>query len=314
MREVLTLAETAAATHLPVLVEGETGVGKERVARVIHEGSDRASGAFVAFNCAALQETLLESELFGVKRGAFTGAHQDRPGLFEAAHGGTLFLDEVGELAPAAQAALLRALQEGEVRRVGETRSRKVDVRVVAATNRELTEEVRAGRFREDLYYRLAVFPIRVPALRERPEDLEALVRCFVSRSAARQGKEIAGVDPKALSCLVRSPWPGNVRQLENELERAVALATAGGWIGREHLSEAVQAPSLQARPKLAPGGSLKERVRAFERACIEAALHESGGNGARAARALGVTRQLLHRRIHDLGLERGEFAASAAC
>jgi transcriptional regulator with GAF, ATPase, and Fis domain len=314
MSDVLALAEVASGTDLTVLIEGETGVGKERVARAIHAGSHRAGAAFVAVNCGALQESLLESELFGVKRGAFTGAHCDRPGLFEAAHGGTLFLDEVGELGPAGQVALLRALQEGEIRRVGDTRSRRVDVRVVAATNRDLAAEVEAGRFREDLYYRLTVFPIRVPALRERPEDVMALAERFAERSSARQGRAVVGIEPEALEKLAACDWPGNVRQLENELERAVALAPEGGSIGLACLSQRVSSARSRPTRVLSASGSLKERVRAFERDCIEAALQESRGNGASAARALGVTRQLLHRRIHDLGLERGRFAVSAAC
>src|SRR5581483_5491851 len=222
MREVLALVQKVAASKATVLIEGETGTGKELVARAIHAASDRRENLFVAVNCAALSEGILESELFGHRRGAFTGAVADRKGLFEVADGGTLFLDEISETTPALQAKLLRVLQEGEVRPVGENLPRPVDVRIVAATNRKLEEEVKAGRFREDLYYRLRVFPIHLPPLRERREDIPALARHLVARLAAQLKKPVGPPTPEALAILARYPFAGNVRELANELERAM--------------------------------------------------------------------------------------------
>src|SRR6185369_9493165 len=225
MAEVFRLMESAAASPIAVLVEGETGTGKELVARGIHRASARAEGPFLAINCAALPETLLESELFGHRRGAFTGAVQDHIGLFEAAAAGTLLLDEIGEMPMTMQVKLLRVLQEGEVVPLGDTRPRKIDVRVISATNRELSTEIAAHRFREDLYYRLAAFPIRIPPLRERREDIPLLADHFLAGAAERHRKWIRGIEPAALELLTRFDWPGNVRELSNELERAAALA-----------------------------------------------------------------------------------------
>jgi transcriptional regulator with PAS, ATPase and Fis domain len=251
----------------------------------------------VAINCAAVTETLLESELFGHARGAFTGATGDRPGLFEAAHGGTLFLDEVGEVAPAMQAKLLRALQEREVRRVGENKSRAVDVRVVAATNRDLLAEVEAGRFRKDLYYRLRVVELRVPPLRERRDDILPLARAFVAASAERSRRKLGGLSPKAADQLVRYDWPGNVRELENAIERAVALATTT-QIQPEDLPEEVRV----ALPTVyAPG-----RVRTLEeveREYIRAALRANGGNRTKTAAQLRIGIATLHRKIRAYDL-----------
>src|SRR5581483_7131830 len=224
-----------------VLVEGETGTGKELVARAIHAQSPRRDKLFVAVNCAALSENLLESELFGHRRGAFTGALSDKKGLFEVAHGGTLFLDEVSETTPALQAKLLRVLQEGEILPVGETRPKKIDVRVVAATNRKLEDEVQAGRFRQDLYYRLRVFPLKVPPLRERLEDVPALARHFADRHAVRLGKRVAGISARAIELLRLHAFPGNVRELENEMERAVLLTEPGEEITAAALSDAFE-------------------------------------------------------------------------
>jgi DNA-binding NtrC family response regulator len=225
MRKVLELAKRVAQVDATILVTGESGSGKERIARLIHAGSPRAGGPFLAVNCGAVPESLLESELFGHARGAFTGAIHDRVGLFEAAQGGTLFLDEIGEVPPPMQVKLLRALQEREVRRVGENRNRAIDVRVLAATNRDLLAEVHAARFRQDLYYRLRVIELKVPALRERREDILPLARHFMEEAARRNGREVAGFTPEAANQLIRYPWPGNVRELENAVEHAVVLA-----------------------------------------------------------------------------------------
>ncbi|HSP81271.1 MAG TPA: sigma-54-dependent Fis family transcriptional regulator, partial [Myxococcaceae bacterium] len=240
MQLVLNLSRRAAKVDSTVLITGESGAGKERIAHLIHEESGRAPKAFVAINCAAVTESLLESELFGHARGAFTGATSDRPGLFEAAHGGTLFLDEVGEVPPSMQARLLRALQEKEVRRVGENVNRKVDVRVVAATNRQLAEEVAAGRFRQDLYYRLRVIELRVPPLRERRDDILPLARLLLAEATERLGRRVTGLSPEAADQLLRYGWPGNVRELANALERAVALCE-GSRVEREDLPEEVR-------------------------------------------------------------------------
>jgi Nif-specific regulatory protein len=303
MKAVFALMESALATDIPVLITGETGVGKEGVARAIHEGGARRGAAFVAVNCSALQETLLEGELFGVSRGAFTGAHADRPGLFEAAHGGTLFLDEIGEMSASVQAKLLRAIEEREIRRLGDTRGRKVDIRVIAATHRDLEAEVRAGRFREDLFYRIHVFPIRVPPLRERLDDVPALATHFLARASRRFGKEVGGLDPEALDRLARFDWPGNVRQLENEIDRAVAIARPGAPIALECLSESLRATTRAPQASRRPNGPLKQALESFERDYIEAMLVEQGNSVTETARALGLSRQHLHRRLKELGL-----------
>src|SRR5947208_6989193 len=237
MAWVFRLMESAAASPIAVLIEGETGTGKELVARGIHAATAPASEPFVAVNCAALPETLLESELFGHRRGAFTGATQDQRGLFEAASGGTILLDEIGDMPMAMQAKLLRVLQEGEVTPVGETRPRKVDVRVICATNRDLAAEVARRSFREDLYYRVGAFPILIPPLRERREDIPLLAHRFLAGAVERHRKQVPGIDPAALALLARFDWPGNIRELENEIERAVALAHDGEPIGPAHLS-----------------------------------------------------------------------------
>jgi transcriptional regulator with GAF, ATPase, and Fis domain len=226
MRQVLELARRVARADASVLVTGESGVGKERVARLIHDESQRSAGPFVALNCGAVPEALIESELFGHARGEFTGAMRDRAGLFEEANKGSLLLDEVGELTPAMQVKLLRTLQTQEVRRVGENRPRKVDVRLIAATHRDLTEEVQKGRFRQDLYYRLKVIEIHEPPLRERKDDLLPLARVLLRDAAARAGSRVGGLTPAAADQLLRHDWPGNVRELDNAMQRAVVLAS----------------------------------------------------------------------------------------
>jgi len=311
MREVFRLMETAAASPIAVLIEGETGTGKELVARGIHGASPRADGPFLAVNCAALPETLLESELFGHRRGAFTGALRDQRGLFEAASGGTLFLDEVGDMPAAMQAKLLRVLQEGEVTPVGETRPRKVDVRVLAATNRDLAGEVAARRFRDDLYYRLAAFPIHLPPLRERPEDLPLLADGLVATAATRHRKRIAGIDTGAVELLLRFRWPGNIRELQNELERAVALAADGERIASAHLSPKVRggrAGDAAPGPEEPPSpedrkGSLRRARTAFEVRYIAEMLARHAGNVSRTAEALGLSRVMLQKKMKEYGL-----------
>ncbi|HET9596422.1 MAG TPA: sigma-54-dependent Fis family transcriptional regulator [Anaeromyxobacteraceae bacterium] len=292
MGRVLDLAERVARVESTALITGESGVGKERIARLIHESSPRAARPFVAVNCGAVTETLLESELFGHARGAFTGADRERPGLFEAAEGGTLFLDEVGEVSPGMQVKLLRALQEREVRRVGENRSRRVDVRVVAATNRSLADEVAAGRFRQDLYYRLRVIELRVPPLRDRPEDVLALARVFLAELAKRMGRKVTGFTPRAADHLLRYTWPGNVREIQNAVEHAVALAT-GSRIDVDDLPEELRV----AMPRPRPTGRTRP-LEDIEREYILAAVESAGGNRTRAAADLGIGLATLKRKL----------------
>ncbi len=375
MAQILHLVDTAARSPIPVLLEGETGTGKELVARGIHAAGARSNGPFVAVNCAALAETLLESELFGHRRGAFTGASQDHRGHFEAASGGTIFLDEVGEMSAAMQAKLLRVLEGGEIVPVGETRPRKIDVRIISATNRDLHAEVERGTFRGDLYYRLAAFPIHLPPLRARREDIPLLAKNAVLRAAQRHGKRVPGIAPAEREALQRFSWPGNVRELRNELQRAVALARDGETIQLRHLSERIaervvpprgaahgQAPSsstdrtaspgadviraepsqaadrraaplaseggpgtsgsAQPEPRALPDGSppsdlacapetsteaassdLREARAAFEARFIAEVLAQSGGHIGKTARALGLSRVALHKKLKDYGI-----------
>jgi Nif-specific regulatory protein len=298
MHEVLGLIDKVAPHGTTVLVQGETGTGKELVARAIHEASPRAKGLFVAVNCASLSEGILESELFGHKRGAFTGAVGDKKGLFEVADGGTLFLDEISETSPALQAKLLRVLQEGEIRPVGDTRDRKVDVRVVAATNRKLEDEVKAGRFRDDLYYRLRVFPIRLPPLRDRLEDVPALAAHLVGRLATQVRKAVGPPTPETIAALQRYVFPGNVRELQNELERAILLADEGAPLTEDLLSDHVTAGGAQAAPSV-----LQSRTDGFERDQIVAALERAGGVKTHAAEELGITYRGLLKKMRRLGM-----------
>jgi two-component system, NtrC family, response regulator HupR/HoxA len=276
-----------------VLLLGETGTGKELFARLIHDSGPRRRARFVAQNCGALPESLLESELFGHARGAFTGAVAERKGLFEEADGGTVFLDEVGDMSPAMQLRLLRVLQEGELRRVGTSGVRKVNVRVIAATNLDLEAEVKAGRFRTDLFYRLSVFPIVLPPLRDRPEDVPALAEHFLRLHCRRARRVVTGVSPEALRCLRAYPFPGNVRELENEIERAVALAEDGEPIRPEHLSERFR----NGGEALAAPVTLNEAIERLKRRMIEDALRECGSK-TRAAERLGLTRQSLQQML----------------
>jgi two-component system response regulator HydG len=296
MKRVLELGRRAAKVDSTVLITGPSGAGKERVARLIHTASSRAAGPFIAINCAAVTESLLESELFGHARGAFTGATGDRVGLFEAASGGTLFLDEVGEVPLTMQPKLLRALQEREIRRVGESHVRKIDVRVVAATNRQLAEVTASGAFRQDLYYRLRVIELRVPGLRDRKCDILPLARVFVAQLARQMGRRIDGLTPRAADQLVRHDWPGNVRELENAMERAVALST-GARIDLDDLPEEVR---QAASPLLPASGSRK--LADIERALILETLSASSGNRARTAEQLGIGIATLYRKLKQYG------------
>jgi two-component system, NtrC family, response regulator HydG len=291
MARVIELARRVARVDSTALIVGESGVGKERVARLIHDESARAARALVAINCAALPDPLLESELFGHQRGAFTGAIQDRPGLFEQASGGTLFLDEIGEISPAMQVALLRVLQERELRRIGETRVRRVDVRVIAATNRDLAASVRAGTFRQDLYYRLRVVEIEVPPLRARPDDIAPLARELLAAAAERARSAITGFTPRAVDALARYPWPGNVRELANAIERAVVLAT-GDRIDVADLPRDVA--GVDAAHRADDHRTLAD----VERDHLLAVLAAHGGHRARAAAALGISPATLYRKL----------------
>jgi DNA-binding NtrC family response regulator len=313
IRAVKTLIERVAPSDSTVLVTGESGTGKELVAAALHEGSRRAQKPLIKVNCAAIPGALMESELFGHERGAFTGAVASKPGRFELADGGTLFLDEVGELPLPMQAKLLRAIQEGEFERVGGVRTLKVDVRLVAASNRDLAREVEQGAFRGDLYYRLNVVPIEIPPLRMRPDDIPSLVRHFLDKYNRKHKKNVALVTADAMSCLMTHTWPGNVRELENLMERLILL---GGpdEITRDDLPESVSSPRGSAPPhhrQEVRAGPLKEIVKAataeLERDLITRALAETGGNVTRAAQALAISRKSLQLKMRELGLREGE-------
>ena len=302
LRAFLDDLRLAADSDATVLLFGESGTGKELAARAIHEGSPRRAGPFVVVNGAAIPESLVESELFGHRRGSFTGATEDRKGKFEAAGGGTIFLDEIGDLPLPAQARLLRVLQEGEVDKVGATAPLRVDVRVVAATRVDLETRVREGTFREDLWYRLNVIPLRIPPLRERPGDVPLLVEHFLVKHAQRHGRPVPRFEPEALDRLERYDWPGNVRELENLLERLIVLGRSE-TIAAADLPEALRrdAPRFGgARVDLPPGGIVLEDV---ERGLIEEALRRAGGNQSSAARFLGISRQTLIYRMKKFGL-----------
>src|SRR5215468_5397656 len=292
MQEVYRQIEKVAPTDLSVLVVGETGTGKELVARELHRRSPRASGPFVAINCGALPETLLESELFGHVKGAFTGAVASRPGRFQQASGGTLFLDEVGDMPPVLQVKLLRALQDRAVQKVGDHREEPVDIRVIGATHRTLEDEVRKGTFREDLYYRLATLTLRVPPLRERGEDVAVLARGFLRSFAETYRASARGFTPAALAAIRRHPWPGNVRELENRIKKAVVLSDG----------PLVRAEDLDFVPEeLPPLTPLQEAKDDFERRYVLEALKRHGGNRARTARALGVDPRTIFRLLEKM-------------
>ena len=303
LRRVFALIQKAAAADVTVLLAGETGTGKELVARIVHEGSERRDGPFIVVNCGAIAESLQESELFGHKKGAFTGAMSDRVGLFEAADGGTILLDEIGETVQSAQVRLLRVLQEGEVRRVGETQTRKVDVRVICATNRNLEDEVANGNFREDLYYRLFVLVLRLPPLRERRDDIQKLVEHFLEDYKS-------GNSAEAMRALKRYGWPGNIRELENQLASARAMA-AGETIEPIHLwprlQQGTQMPeSTFAATTAGNGGTLREARDEFERQLLKARLNDYEWEQAAAAKSLGISRSRLYELIRKHSLQEG--------
>jgi len=308
MGAVFNLVRSVAGTSSTVLISGESGTGKELVAKAIHALSPRKDAPFVSVNCAALPENLLESELFGHMKGAFTDAHQNKKGLFEAAHRGTLFLDEVGETPPSMQVKLLRALQEKKIRRVGATEETEVDVRLVAATNRPLETLMREGKLREDLFYRLNVIPIHLPALRERREDIPLLAESFLRRFSQEMGKNVVKISTEAMQRLTRHAWPGNVRELENVIERAVALETHEAVLA-ERLPEALLAAGVAAgaapaaAPAIGDGFNLDDHLRAIELGLVRAALDQASWNRTEASRRLGITPRSLRylMRKHNL-------------
>jgi len=303
MRAALDIVARVAEHSTTVLVTGESGTGKEVIAQAIHRVSPRAQAAFIGVNCAAIPENLLESELFGHVRGSFTGAATDKAGLFEQAHGGTLLLDEIGELPLGLQAKLLRALQEGEIRRVGDQRTRRIDVRVLAATARDLAAEVKAGRFREDLFYRVHVVTIHLPPLRERREDVAPLAQLFAARLGARFRSPLT-ISAAALAWLESQPWPGNVRELENAVERAAVLS-GKTTLGPEDFAPTHRAgPAAPPTPERSADQTLDAAVQSAEREAIQGALDACGGNRRDAARRLGISVRSLFYKIQRLGLE----------
>ena len=327
-RATMDLIGRAAKSNVPVLVLGETGTGKEMIAKAIHASSARSSEALVAQNCAALPEHLLESELFGYCKGAFTGAVADKPGLVHEADGGTLFLDEIGDMPIGLQAKILRLLQEGEVRRVGSTKNEHVSVRIVAATHANLKEKIANSEFREDLFYRLSVFPVTSPALRERPSDIPLLIDYFLQRAAREHSRTLPALTPEAADALMRWRYPGNVRELKNLIERALLLIDEGGRIGLEHLppeiggasqrwnGAALGTPALPKSPDVQ--GDLKTIMQRYEALVIEAKLREEGWNQSRAARALDISRRNLVEKVRRYSIRpparlEDQFAASAS-
>jgi len=305
IRQIYAVVEKVAHTPSTVLITGESGTGKELIARALHENSSRHAGPFIKINCAAIPKTLMESELFGYEKGAFTGAVGAKPGRFELAHGGTLFLDEIGEIPVEMQVKLLRVLQESEFERVGGIRTIKVDVRLVTATNRDLLQDISAGSFREDLYYRLNVVPIHIPPLRERREDIPLLLEHFLAKFNDRLKKQIDSVSAEAIARMVSYHWPGNIRELENMMERTMLFCDRPE-IGVSDLPPEIG--GLPAAAAVSPAGaSLKEAVRAeterVERELIQKALDETGGNVTQAARKLKISRKSLQTKMKELGL-----------
>jgi two-component system, NtrC family, response regulator AtoC len=305
MTKALEVAAKVAKHPSPVLITGESGTGKELVARLIHDESDRARGAFIPVNCGAIPENLLESELFGYTKGAFTGADRDKPGLFEAASGGTLLLDEIGDMPVTLQVKLLRVLQESEIRRLGDTRTRSVDVRLVAATNKDLDEEVRLGDFRRDLYYRIAVVPIHLVPLRQRRDEIPLLVHHFIEQYNRKLKLDIRGIDADAMRVLLDYPWPGNVRELENTVERALVLSD-GPKIKVDDLPTNITNPITALDSPDLPDDelSVKKHSAVLERRLIQQALERTGGNKTRAADLLELSSRALLYKIREYGLD----------
>jgi transcriptional regulator with GAF, ATPase, and Fis domain len=303
MRKVIDHLDKVVDTRVTVLIEGETGTGKELIAAAVHYRSRRRDKLFVAQNCAALAESLLESELFGHKKGSFTGAVDEKKGLFEIADGGTLFLDEITETPMSLQSKLLRALQEGEIRPVGATTPKHVNVRIVAATNRNLEEEVARGRFREDLYYRLKVFPIRLPPLRERRDDIPLIAAHFLKRYCDEIGKPIGGFSQQAMELMTAYNWPGNVRELQNEVQRLVIQCDPGAFATGELLSPRIrQVEGLVGRAGVTKG-TLKEMMDSVEKFFLIESLREHANNKTNSAKTLGITREGLHKKLRQFGI-----------
>lgn len=300
MKEIQKTVEQIAQSTAAVLIEGESGTGKELVAHQIHQLSPRRNGPFVAVHCAALSEGLLSSELFGHEKGSFTGATERKIGRFERAHQGTLFLDEIGEISPETQVKLLRVLQEGEFERVGGTKTIKVDVRLVCATNKNLLEEVRAGRFREDLYYRINVIYMKMPPLRERKEDIPLLADSFIKSFAQANGKKITGIEPDSMEALKRYDWPGNIRELKNIIERMIVLSSSEK-LSLHLVPEDVRRAEPSARASFSGGGV--SNLSEMEKNAIKKALEEVKGNKSLAAKKLGISRRTLYRKIEEYGL-----------
>ena len=298
MAELINIIAKAAPTNSTVLIQGESGTGKELVARALHRNSKRSARPFIPINCAALTESLLETELFGHEKGAFTGAQDQKKGQFELAEGGTLFLDEVGELSPSIQAKLLRVLQEKEIRRVGGTRSIRVDIRVLAATNRDLEAAARKNEFRQDLYYRLNVLTIRTPALRERAEDIPVLARHFIKQCCRETGRQVRGISREAENMLRAYDWPGNVRELQNIIERAVVLGSTDMLVPEDLPAELFESGSGEM-----PSANYQEVLNATKRDLLEKAFARSGGDYKQAAALLGLSPRYIYRLLHNLKL-----------
>jgi len=307
LQSVRSLIKKVAATETTVLIQGESGTGKELVARAIHRLSSRGDGPMISLNCAAIPSELIESELFGHKRGSFTGAVGDHKGVFRSAHGGSLFLDEIEATSPAMQVKLLRAIQVGEIRPVGENFAHTVDVRLITATNQDLRTLMEQGRFREDLYYRVNVFQVVIPPLRERPDDIPILVRHFLDKLSRQTGKWVQSMDPAAMDLLIRYPWPGNVRELENEIERAHVLSGEGRSISVGRLSpritESVEQIIMNAPAPVCGASPIKQAVDDLEKRMIEEALANCQGNKSLAAKALGLSRQGLINKLHKFAM-----------
>jgi Nif-specific regulatory protein len=308
MERVFRLMESALAPPIAVLLQGDTGTGKELIARALHEEGPRSHQPFVAIDCGGLQETLVESLLFGHRKGSFTGAYEDRHGFFEVADGGTIFLDEIGDMPLGLQVKLLRVLQERKITRVGDTAPIPVDVRVISATRVDLEAACRQGTFREDLYFRLSAFPIRVPPLRERASDIPALANRLLQRASARYAKPVAGFSPEVLRRFADYEWPGNVRELQNEIERALTLVRSGETITPHELSMRLGGPDADPEPAvLPPAISLKDALESFEREFLRSQLARHGGNVSETAAALGISRTGMHNKMRLHGLVRRE-------
>jgi Nif-specific regulatory protein len=309
IQEIRATIAKVAKTDTTVLIQGESGTGKELVARAIQQLSPRKDGPYTMLNCAAVPSELIESELFGHKKGSFTGAYEDHAGVFQYSDNGTLFLDEIEAMSPGMQVKLLRAIQSGEIKPVGSSSVTHVDVRLIAATNKDLGELVGTGDFREDLFYRINVFPINIPPLRDRQEDIPLLARHFIHELALKTGKNIRNIDPAAIDLLMRHPWPGNVRELENELERAHVVAPPGATISVGSLSNRLKrsVEKIIDSESSTEGGTLKEAVEDLERSMIKTALANSGGNRSVAAKSLGLSRQGLINKIKKYGFPHGD-------